>query len=120
MKRLVFVDGFVQEAEEGDPLIRQEGSNTEIETSQVSFDAAAKVYEQARRIKTLRDHAGYVELTRDLEEQVNDAARRLLASDAAHKDERWQAHHDKVIILNYLHNAVEEAASVPRPILQQK
>ena len=119
-KHQVFTDGFVQEVEDGDPMIRLENPNVEAQPSQESYDAALKIYEQACRIKALRDNAGFVELIRDLEEQAHDIGQTLLSysgKDPVRKEELWQANHDKRVILDYLRNTVEEAASVPRPIL---
>ena len=119
-KHQVFTDGFVQEVEDGDPMIRLENLNVEAQPSQEAYDAALKIYEQARRVKSLHNNAGFVELVRDLEAQVKDAGQMLLSysgTDSVRKEELWQNHRDKKVVLDYLLNTIEEAASVPRPIL---
>lgn len=119
----VYIDGFVEELEEDDPRLPRRTPNVTVETNQENFDVASKIYGQARKVARLKNNADFQILIGDLRDQVESAAKSLtsyLGTDSGKKEKLWQEHRDKKIILTYLLNIIEDAESIPRPVLQQQ
>jgi len=120
MAQVMTTDGFVIDVSDDDPLLRRDIPRVEYETSQENYDTAQTIYDKARRIGHLRNNPDHLLFISDLKEKIQQKAAILLAcTDKDKKDKAWQDHRDLRIVLDYCNNTINEAATVPRPLLHK-